>query len=114
MNLSGSKVKVGNYDKRMKYYFAPKTYTIKGVSGTVYTITPQKNGSDNDWKRLYCKYIYKHTYDNSVEPTDNWTDGVHTNGTSTSTLMTIQLNLLTTGPTVFTLMVLSLATSSRR
>ena len=84
VNLSGSKVKVGNYDKRMKYYFAPKTYTIKGLSGTVYTITPQKNSSDNDWKRLYCKYIYKHTYDNSVEPTDNWTDGVHTNGSLVS------------------------------
>ena len=82
-NLAGSKVKVGNYDKRIKYYFAPKTYTIKGVSGTTYTITPQ-GPAQPDWNKLYCKYIYKHTYDNMVENADNWTDGVHTNGTMTN------------------------------
>ena len=59
-----------------KYYFAPKTYQITGVSGRKYTITPQRSGkigtndkntknatgyqdADANWNKLVNKYIVK-------------------------------------------------------
>ena len=49
---------VGNEPKTAgKYYFMPKTTTIKAQDGTVYTLTPQSSASDVAYARLYCKYI---------------------------------------------------------
>ena len=43
-----------------KYYFAPKTIEITGLSGRKYTITPQSTGilnADGDWNKMYNSYV---------------------------------------------------------
>ena len=60
---------LGNMEKisdTHKYFFVPKTVSIKAMNGKTYTITPQSGASDVKWNHLYCKYlpaVDMHLYD---------------------------------------------------
>jgi hypothetical protein len=60
---------LGNMEKitdTHKYFFVPKTVSIKALNGKTYTITPQSGASDVKWNHLYCKYlpaVDMHLYD---------------------------------------------------
>jgi hypothetical protein len=69
-----------SYNKKSKYYFAPKSYKITSQNGAkTYTISPENksynqadlnikpNATEDDLTKfdmLYCKYVYTHSYDN--------------------------------------------------